>query len=182
VLIFWSLACQHTGREDVSLAQKNSDPKTKNDGAYNPGGVFKQLSTNTYILAAAIIFVFLAFAVIRPQGSLAVALDDVSIGISCGDRSAVQVYFRDIRAVHKVSSLDPGRMVSGYEDESVRCGTFENDTYGIFQFFQNKSVDVFIVLQLADSSLVFTCDSKAQTNQIYADLLSRLGSLPEPSL
>ena len=164
------------------MAQKNSDSKTINSGIDNPGGIFKQLSNNTYILAAAMILIFLTFAVIRPQGSLAVALDDVSIGISCGERGAVQVYFRDIQAVHKVSSLEPGRMVSGYEDENVRCGTFENDAYGIFQLFQNKTADVFIVLQLADNSLVFTCDSKAQTDQIYTDLLSRLGSLSKPSL
>ena len=138
--------------------------------------IFKSESgqKSTLIITIAIILGFSLFSMVKPQGALSIATDSESLGIAYSEDMSIQVELKDINSVEMVSDIEIGEMADGVDDGKIRCGTYENNTFGTYQTYQYIDVNKYIVVKTADFVLVFNLSSERKTESFYEELLEKV--------
>lgn len=86
------------------------------------------------------------------------------------------VAYDDIRSIELRTVLDTGTRSIGYGSGKLSLGTFQNDEFGTYQLYTYNGSGGFIVLGLADQSvLVIGGENQSATVDMYETISARLG-------
>lgn len=134
----------------------------------------------TIIVAVALAVILLTSAILVAlfYGSITLveAEDSRSFTLTAsglGSTYSLNIIYFNMTTATLVYSLDEGTKIDGISNAKIKAGTYYSGDYGTYYLFINNSVDEYIVVKMADSYIVFNCETVEDTEAMYSTILVR---------
>ena len=137
---------------------------------------FRDYFSLKHILFAVFLFAILIPIAMWDSGTqINVYFQETGMNIT-SDKYSMNVQFEQITSAELAPLADAGEKVEdGYDNDIIRCGVWENDTWG--EYYANIDPDTSncVVLTLDDGrTFVFSCKDDKKTAELYDKLLTYL--------
>lgn len=109
-------------------------------------------------------------------GAVAYEMNERMIGVACLDYPPVFVAYDDIEELEKVTTFEMGTAIDSYDWDSGWCGTYKNETYGIYSLLAYSSPGEYIVVHHRNGVLIFNARSQSATDKAFEKLASYCGT------
>ena len=92
------------------------------------------------------------------------------------DKYSLSIPYEQIQSAELEALADPGeRMEDSYDNDVLRAGVWENDTWGRYYIVADLDTINCIVVRLDDDRIfVFSCKNNEKTEALYTELLTHL--------
>ena len=126
-----------------------------------------------------LIFGILLFAVVIGMGFLdannkiEVTFQEDAVDVA-SKRYAMNIPYDMIKAVELTEAADPGTVIEGFDDKSIRTGEWENEAWGQYVVCAVPEISMIMVTLEDGRVFVFNKLDDETTKQLYETLLLRL--------
>ena len=128
-----------------------------------------------------LLFVLFLFAILIPVAiwdsdtQVKVTFDSTSMLVN-SDKYNMSIQYSDIASAELTELAEPGEKVQdGWDNDIIRVGVWENETWGEYIIVADLDADNCIVLHLHDGrTLVFSRKNEKTTEKMYETLLTYL--------
>lgn len=119
--------------------------------------------------------VMIPIAVLDSNTQVKVSFYDTSVYIT-SDKYSMDVPYDIIESASLETLPDPGeRVENSYDNDVLRAGVWENDTWGNYHIAADLDADNCVVLRLDDGRIfVFSSKNETKTEKLYNELLTYL--------
>lgn len=132
------------------------------------------LSSRYWKISAAVTAAILVFvAVMLFSGKVETTLGDDSFTVRGSCYGSQTVSYADIDSLELRQDDDPGSRVFGVGSYRLLLGTFRNAEFGTYTRYTYYKPEACIVVRMGEKVLVLSGKDKAETQEIYSQLLSR---------
>lgn len=129
------------------------------------------------LFAVVLIGLMMLFAVNQSNNTVKVKFQEETVRITSSEYN-ITLEYADIASVtHEKLAAAGLEKENSYDDEILRSGVWENDTWGRYHICADLDVDNCVVVRLHDDRIfVFSRKNNAETEKIYQELLTHLKS------
>ena len=132
------------------------------------------LSSRYWKISAAVTVAILVFvAVMLFSGKVETAFGDASFTVRGSYYGSQTVSYADIDSLELQDGDVPGSRVFGVGSYRLLLGTFRNEEFGTYTRYTYYKPEACIVVRMGEKVLVLSGKDKAETQDIYSQLLSR---------
>ncbi len=86
---------------------------------------------------------------------------------------SINVVYLNMTSAALVESLDEGQKLEGISNGRIKAGTYYSGDYATYYLFVFNSVDEYIVVKMANTYIIFNCETVEETEEMYTTILTR---------
>ena len=123
------------------------------------------------IFAVVLMGIMLLFAVNQSNNTVKIKFQDEAVRITSSEYN-MEIEYDEVAAVSLEALAEPGeKLENGYDNEILRSGKWENETWGEYYICVDLDVSNCIVVTLEDGrTMVFSRKSDKETTELYNEL------------